>query len=119
MKPQAESGTVAPVPGKDAKEQSESLDPYGDLVPFADPSWYQSVSRRSGSKAPMYLLVAGTDLVYSITRRTSMNHTLLSVPKFVNGWSLRLNLMSRSGMRARISQIASTSKWAKEVILQV
>ncbi|KAI9879266.1 MAG: hypothetical protein M1830_009067 [Pleopsidium flavum] len=42
VKPQAESGTVAPVPGKDAVEQSESLDPYGDQVPFADPSWYQS-----------------------------------------------------------------------------
>ncbi|KAI4132219.1 MAG: hypothetical protein LQ347_002659 [Umbilicaria vellea] len=41
-KPQAESGTVAPVPGKDARELSESMDPYGDLVPYADPSWYQS-----------------------------------------------------------------------------
>lgn len=44
VKPQAESGTVALVPGKDAKEHIESLDPYGDQVPFADPSWYQSVS---------------------------------------------------------------------------
>lgn len=43
VKPQAESGTVAPVPGKDVKEVAESLDPYGDLVPYADPSWYQSV----------------------------------------------------------------------------
>ena len=46
VKPQAESGTVAPVAGKDAKQvkfAKESLDPYGDLVPYADPSWYQSV----------------------------------------------------------------------------
>ena len=46
MKPQAESGTVAPVAGKDAKQvkfAKENLDPYGDLVPYADPSWYQSV----------------------------------------------------------------------------
>lgn len=43
VKPQAESGTVAPVPGKDVREISESMDPYGDLVPYADPSWYQSV----------------------------------------------------------------------------
>lgn len=45
VKPSAESGTVAPVPGKDAHEGSESLDPYGALIPYADPSWYQSVSR--------------------------------------------------------------------------
>ena len=31
------------MPGKDAKEAAESMDPYGDLVPYADPSWYQSV----------------------------------------------------------------------------
>ena len=43
IKPQAESGNVAPMPGKDAKEAAESLDPYGDLVPYADPAWYQSV----------------------------------------------------------------------------
>ncbi|KAL9116718.1 MAG: hypothetical protein Q9187_006753, partial [Circinaria calcarea] len=41
VQPQAEPGTVAPVPGKDVKEVAESLDPYGDLVPYADPSWYQ------------------------------------------------------------------------------
>ncbi|MCJ1471784.1 hypothetical protein MMC13_000425 [Lambiella insularis] len=41
-KPQAESGTVAPMPGKDVKEIKESMDSYGDLVPYADPSWYQS-----------------------------------------------------------------------------
>ena len=45
---------VAPVPGKDVKEIAESMDPYGDLVPYADPSWYQSVRsvyRRSNDVA--------------------------------------------------------------------
>ena len=46
--PCAESGTVAPLPGPAAAEQvqeaAEALDPYGDLIPFADPNWYQSVS---------------------------------------------------------------------------
>ena len=44
IKPQAEPGAVAPVPTKDAEEAQESLDPYGALIPYADPSWYQSVS---------------------------------------------------------------------------
>ncbi|KAI4137731.1 MAG: hypothetical protein LQ341_005010 [Variospora aurantia] len=42
VKPSAESGTVAPMPSKDAHEASESMDPYGALIPYADPSWYQS-----------------------------------------------------------------------------
>ncbi|KAA8566439.1 hypothetical protein EYC84_009002 [Monilinia fructicola] len=44
VKPQAESGAVVPAPGnasKEAVEDSEPLDSYGDLIPFADPSWYQ------------------------------------------------------------------------------
>jgi hypothetical protein len=48
VKPQAESGTVAPVP---AAEEIETLDPFGDLIPFADPSWYQGVSDSSLSIA--------------------------------------------------------------------
>jgi hypothetical protein len=41
--PSAESGTVAPAPGPAAGEEAEALDPYGALIPYADPSWYQSV----------------------------------------------------------------------------
>lgn len=41
VKPSAESGVVVPVPAENAAEESEPLDPFGDLVPFADPSWYQ------------------------------------------------------------------------------
>ncbi|RVX74007.1 hypothetical protein B0A52_02897 [Exophiala mesophila] len=39
--PQAESGTVAPAPGPAAHEEVEALDPYGSLIPFGDPNWYQ------------------------------------------------------------------------------
>jgi hypothetical protein len=43
--PSAESGTVAPAPGPAAGEEAEAMDPYGSMIPYADPSWYQSVSR--------------------------------------------------------------------------
>lgn len=42
VKPKAEPGVVAAVPRPDAKEEAEALDPFGDLIPYADPSWYQS-----------------------------------------------------------------------------
>ena len=42
VKPAAESGAVVPVSGQTA-EDAEPLDPYGDLIPFADPTWYQGV----------------------------------------------------------------------------
>lgn len=43
VKPEANSGVIAPQPTEEA-EEAEALDPYGDLIPYADPSWYQSVS---------------------------------------------------------------------------
>ena len=43
--PVAESGTVSAAPTQGAKISSEPLDTFGDLVPYGDPSWYQSVSR--------------------------------------------------------------------------
>jgi len=43
VKPQAEAGVVAPVPSSGAHEAKESMDPFGALIPYADPSWYQSV----------------------------------------------------------------------------
>ena len=44
-KPKAESGAVVPVPAAaPEREMLEALDPFGDLIPFADPSWYQGVS---------------------------------------------------------------------------
>ena len=41
--PSAEPGVVVPVPGEDAEEHAEALDTYGAIIPYADPSWYQSV----------------------------------------------------------------------------
>ena len=42
VKPQAEPGVVAPVPTVDA-EELEPFESFGALIPYADPSWYQSV----------------------------------------------------------------------------
>tara|TARA_R110002060_G_scaffold66162_4_gene75010 strand:- start:1865 stop:2074 length:210 start_codon:yes stop_codon:yes gene_type:complete len=42
VKPQAESGAVVPVPASDNVEV-ETLEPFGELIPFADPAWYQGV----------------------------------------------------------------------------
>jgi len=41
VKPEANSGVVAPQP-TEAAEEAEPFDAYGDLVPYADPSWYQT-----------------------------------------------------------------------------
>ena len=49
VKPQAESGVVAPVPDKAVEEVKESMDPYGAMIPYADPSWYQSVCAQAPS----------------------------------------------------------------------
>ena len=38
------AGPAAPSPGPGAQEAAEAMEPFGDLIPFADPSWYQSVS---------------------------------------------------------------------------
>ena len=43
VKPEANSGVVAPMPSEAAAEESEPFDAYGDLIPYADPSWYQTV----------------------------------------------------------------------------
>ncbi|KAI9817387.1 MAG: hypothetical protein M1832_004694 [Thelocarpon impressellum] len=41
VKPSA-AGPAAPVPGPEAAQATEAMDPFGDLVPYADPSWYQT-----------------------------------------------------------------------------
>lgn len=43
VQPQAESGVVIPAPSKHAEELKEAMDPFGAIIPYADPSWYQSV----------------------------------------------------------------------------
>ena len=43
VKAKPEPGTVSAVPGDGIKEKLEAKDNFGDLVPYADPAWYQSV----------------------------------------------------------------------------
>ena len=43
-KPQAEAGTGSVAPGPSAHQELELLDQFGDMVPGADPNWYQAVS---------------------------------------------------------------------------
>lgn len=43
VKPEANSGVVAPQPTAAAADESEPFDSFGDIIPYADPSWYQTV----------------------------------------------------------------------------
>jgi hypothetical protein len=43
VKPEANSGVIAPQPTSAAAEETEPFDSFGDIVPYADPSWYQTV----------------------------------------------------------------------------
>merc|ERR1712230_7558 len=40
--PAPEPGAVSPQPGPAASEEAEAMDQYGDMIPYADPSWYQT-----------------------------------------------------------------------------
>lgn len=74
VKPSAESGSVAPMPAKDAQQVEEDDEPpeqFGDLVPYADPSWYQSVSIMDLSNEKNYSIVVA-NFIYSTTRPTTM-----------------------------------------------
>ena len=44
VKPEANSGVVVPMPTEAAADEAVPFDSYGDLIPYADPSWYQTVS---------------------------------------------------------------------------
>ena len=77
---------MAPAPGKGVKEMAESMDPYGDMVPYADPSWYQSVR-----KPPLGFM--DLTLSTSITHLISMNHMLHSGKRYARGWMRRSSHM--------------------------
>ena len=50
VQPEANPGVIAPQPGPAAvedKPESEALEQFGDLIPYADPSWYQTVSPKT------------------------------------------------------------------------
>ncbi|KAI9807933.1 MAG: hypothetical protein M1825_005239 [Sarcosagium campestre] len=38
----SKAGPAAPSPGPAAAEEAEAMDAFGDLIPYADPSWYQT-----------------------------------------------------------------------------
>jgi len=82
LKPEAESGHIAPMPGADAKKVSEAFEGFGDMVPYADPAWYQTVSGYER------VLQTMTDDEDSITRLTTTSLTLPSVKKSAHGWRL-------------------------------
>lgn len=69
------------MPGKDAKEKAEALDMYGAIIPYADPSWYQSVSSTRAFESDSSL-----NNYHSITVHILMSLTLHFERKSVNGW---------------------------------
>ncbi len=87
-------------------EESEPLDPYGDLIPFADPSWYQGVS---DCESPVRFNMLTSS---STTPHTSTNPTLRSETKSAHGSLAKSNLLLASGMKHAKSQKISTSRWA-------
>ena len=93
-----------------AQEDAEAMDPFGSLIPFGDPNWYQGVSglsnrmRWKSNNRP------------STTLPTTMKPTLLSVQKSGNGSSPSSNPTLPNGTKERKFQIASTSKWVSEAI---
>ena len=105
IKPQPESGVIAPVPGKDVEEAKESMDPYGAMIPYADPSWYQSVCIIPSLENPWLTRDS------SITLPISTRRMPLYAPKSANGLTTRSNLTSRNGMKPRKCQIRYTSRW--------
>ena len=108
--PSAESGTVAPMPGKDSREEVEALDSFGDLVPYGDPSWYQSV-RWQPANARWYGSYRASTVLHISTRLMPR-----FVPKYGNGSIQKSNPTSRNGMRPKRCRKPSTSKWANAVI---
>lgn len=108
VKPSSE-GPAAPFPGPAAKEaaEAEALEPYGDLIPYADPAWYQGVC-----DCHVYTLGLSRLNSHSITLHISIRLTSLFVPRFESGSIAKLSHMSLNGMRRSMSPIAYTNKWA-------
>jgi hypothetical protein len=106
VKPKAESGTVVPMPGKEVKEVSESMDPYGDLIPYADPSWYQSVCI---SFPQAFGRAKNLD---SITLPTSTKPTKPSEPKSAPGSTPKSSPTSQNGTKPKWYLPKSINKWA-------
>jgi hypothetical protein len=91
-------------------EEAESLDPYGDLVPYADPSWYQGVCCPHTSHSDNILTLLST------IRHTSTSLMPLSALKYASGFQPKSNHTLPNGTRPARCLMKSTSKWAQEVI---
>lgn len=108
MKPEAESGAVVPMPVD--KTEIEALEPYGDLIPFADPSWYQGVRPHSPSPLPL-----NPDFnqygINSTTPPTSTKPTLPSATKSANGSPKKSSPMSANGTKPKRSPTKYTRRW--------
>lgn len=77
----------APVVDVATAKSEEAQEPYGDLIPFADPAWYQGVS---------FLYTCQFDLLLiadSITPPTSTRPTLPSVRRSEHMLSLKSSRM--------------------------
>lgn len=63
------------------------LDPYGELIPFGDPSWYQGVCHPSGCNA--WKIRAEPILYRSIIPLITMPHMPPFAKKCASGWRLK------------------------------
>jgi len=111
LQPSAEPGFVAPMPGPAAvelKDGPEALDQYGDLVPFGDPSWYQTVSE------PAPTAFSKTYL-YSITPHTTTNPTQISAPKSATSSRRKSCHLQTNGTQPSKSRSRFTNPSAREV----
>ena len=50
VQPHAAVADTNSIQGVTPLEEHEAMDPFGDLVPYADPNWYQSVSAHFKSR---------------------------------------------------------------------
>jgi hypothetical protein len=73
--PSTESATVAPALGPVAAGESEALDPYGSIIPFADPSWYQSVCVRAESLGVSERLLTPQIVSLTLLQRISCRYS--------------------------------------------
>ncbi len=115
-KPKAESEAVAPVPASTPvaeREQLEALEPFGDLIPFADPSWYQGVRppRSPSEISPVQLAIMLTVSRNSTTLPTSTKRTPLCEQRSANGSPTKSSPLSANGTRRGGSRRKSTRRW--------
>lgn len=112
---QSSSKTKALTDAKPAKSEA-ALDPYGDLIPFADPAWYQGVSSPDFQIPVSSICAEFADggKILSTIHHTSMRLMRPSAKKFVSGSNRKSSPMLRSGMKPRRFQTTSTSRWVKE-----